>query len=354
MQQKKNDPNEGLRRLNEAIASGNAGNFYIFHGDERYLLDRSLAALRKQICPGGLDSFNYKRYEGKTVQISELRDAIDTLPLFAERTLIEIHDFDIFKDEQKQKLNELFSDLPEYVCLVFIYDVVPYKPDGRVKIDAQILKNAQVVEFALQEQAKLIKWISTHFETSGKRISASDSAYLALITGGYMSGLHTEINKITAYARSETITRPDIDAVVTPVTEAVVYKLTDALAAHDNIKSMQILDDLLSMQEAPHKLIFSISLKMRQLLAARICIDASAGRAELMEMCGIKYDFQAKSLMETARRMTLAECRDAVLNCSETALDLNSSPEAETRLIELVLKLALGRTEGSAFNGEYS
>jgi len=331
---------DGYRRLAEAFAGGQIGSFYIFHGDERYLLERSLWELRRRMCPDGLDGFNYKRFEGKNIPVKELDDAIDTLPAFAERTLIEVHDFDIFKSDDKQRLSEILSDIPDYACIVFIYDIVAYKPDGRQKINAEILKHADVIEFTVQDQDNLVKWIRRHFADAGKQISVPDAEYLAFITGGYMSALYGEIGKTAAYAKNETVSRSDIDAVVIPVLDTVAYKLTDALVRREHADAMRILDELLQMREAPHKLLFNISLKMRQLLAARICIEDSSGMDWLMGVCGLRQEFQAKTLLATARKTTLARCKKAVLLCAETAYELNSAPEPESRLAELVAKLA--------------
>ena len=339
----KNKSIDGYRRITESIASGQIGSLYIFHGEERYLLERSLAELRRRLCPDGLSGFNYRRFEGKGFTVDELEDAINTLPAFADRTLIEIHDFDIFKCEEKPRLLKLFEDLPDYVCIVFIYDTVPYKPDSRQKINSEILKHADAVEFLIQNQDKLINWIRKHFAGAGKNISAADAEYLAFITGGSMNTLQGEIEKIAAYAMGEAVTRADIDSVVSPVLDAVAYKMTDALARRDYAAAMRVLDELLQMKEAPHKLMFGISLKMRQLLAAGVCIESRLDKAALMDMCGIRQEFQAKSLMDTARRMPLAGMRNAVLLCSETAFELNSTPDPEARLVELITKLAFDR-----------
>ena len=100
---------------------------------------------------------------------------------------------------------------------------------------------------------------------------------------------------------------------------------------------------LSNYREAPHKLLFSISLKMRQLLAARVCIDSKSGSSVLMDICNIRHEFQARFLLDTARKMTLTDCRDAVLHCAATACELNSSPEPEARLKELIAKLAYSK-----------
>jgi len=339
----KNKSNDDYKAFLAALKSGEIGCFYIFHGEERYLLRHCLTGLRDLLCPSGLNGFNYKRYEGKALTIDELSEAIDTLPNFSERTLIEIHDFDIFKanESDKKRLGEILSQLPEYVCIVLIYDALDYKPDRRVKANSAILQYASVVEFSVQEQSLLIKWIAKHFADAGKRISSADAGYLALITGGYMSTLLGEIEKTAAFARDEVITRADIDAVVTPVLDAVVYKMTDAIAKRDHILAMNIMDELLRMKEAPHRLLFSISLTMRQLMAARVCIESKRHVKDLMQMCNLRYDFQAKALMDTARNMNISGCRKAVLHCSQAALELNSTTEQEACLTELILKLAL-------------
>lgn len=341
MPQKKKPEGDSYKSLTAALSSGQIGRLYIFHGDERYLLEHSLGRIRQIICPGGLDGFNYKRFEGNRLSANDLEDAVNTMPAFADRTLVEIHDFDIFGSDQKPRIAELLADLPDYVCIVFIYTTLQYKPDGRQKLNTAILKCADVIEFNVQDQDKLVKWIIRHFQDAGKRISAADAQHLAFITGGYMSSLHGEIEKVAAYASKDAISRSDIDALVTPVLDTAVYKLTDTLMRREYVEAMQILDELLRMREAPHKLLFSISAKMRQLLAARISIDSGGlGRNELMDLCGIRFDFQLKLLMDTARKTPLARCRAAVLSCAETAYRLNYSPEPEACLIELVTKLA--------------
>ena len=332
---------QGYDSLSSSIKSAELDTLYIFHGEERYLLEHSLVNIRKLLCPDGLDGFNYKRFEGKDIEIDDIEDAVNTLPAFTEKTLIEIHDYDIFKGDSKERLVDIFSDLPDYVCLIFVYNTVEYKPDNRQKISKELLKNATVIDFVVQDQDKLVKWIKRHFSDAGKNITTNDAEYLAFITGGLMATLKGEIEKTAAYSKQEVISRQDIDAVVTPILDTVAYKLTDAIVNRNNKQTLIILDELFQMREVPHKLMFSISLKMRQLLAARICIENKLDKSKLMEVCGIRHDFQARNLLETARKTSLTSCRRAVLSCAQTALELNSMTEPEARMIELVTMLAL-------------
>jgi len=331
--------NNNYDNLLSSLKSGEIGTFYIFHGEERYLLDYCLGQLRAKLCPDGLDGFNYKRYDSKNLSLDELEEAINTLPAFAERTFIEVHDFDIFATNVRERICKIVSDLPEYVCLLFVYNTVAYKPDGRVKQNKEIQKNANIVEFVVQDQEKLVKWVKRHFTDAGKKIDTQEAEYISFITGGLMSTLKGEIEKVAAFSKSDIIIRDDIDAVVSPVLDAVTFKLTDAIVSGNFKLSTQILGELFQMREAPHKMIYSISLKLRQLLVARVCIENGLGKTHFMEMCGIRHEFQARGLWATANKSTLSDCKASVIHCSETALDLNSTTDPEARIVELLLRL---------------
>lgn len=339
MAQKRASGGESYKEHADSLKAGKPESLYIYHGDERYLRDSCLGELRRRVCPDGTGGFNYRRYDGRNLSVDELEDAVNTYPVFAERTLVELHDYDIFDNEEKLRLAVVFSGLPDYVCVVIVFDTIPYRPDGRQKADKEILKNARVVEFSVQDQSMLVKWITRHFRDAGKSIRPADAEYLVHITGGYMATLDGEIEKTAAYAAGETVTRADIDAVVTPVLDAVIFKLTDAIIRRDNSVALRVLDELLRMRETPQLLIYSISLKMRQFLAARVCIDSKAGVAALIGICGIKHEFQARMLMDTARKTTRKRCCESVLLCSDTAYALNSAPEPEARLTEFIVKL---------------
>jgi DNA polymerase-3 subunit delta len=347
MATKKQDRHESaeLDALKDAIAKGVPERLYIFYGEERYLLENYLDKLRKLLTAGGFSDFNHRHFDGQGLSVEELAEACDTLPAFAERSLIEVHDFDIFKagDEVRQKLAALFSDLPDYVCLVFVYDTVEWNPDNRLAFTKELKKTAKLVEFPVQEQSRLVKWIRSHFAENGKTIDTATCEYLAFVTGGLMTSLNTEIDKISSFAAEDVITRAHIDDIVTPVLDAVAYRLTDHIAAGNFDAAAAVLFDLLCMREPPHKLIYSVTLKLHQLLTARLLYENMLGEKELMKMCDIKFEFQARNLLSSARRTTAAECRRAVLLSADTAYRMNSGGDLESSLTELLIDLAENR-----------
>jgi DNA polymerase-3 subunit delta len=346
MPTKKSTENNEYAELRDALKSGlnNIARLYVFHGEETYLRDSSLASLRELLLPDGTEGFNYRRFSGR-VDPGDLREAIETAPFLAERSLVEIWDYDFSKD--LSALVPLLRALPEHVCVVFVCDTTEFKPDRRQKLAAELIKLASVVEFRVQEQNKLVPWIRRHFDARGKKISPSDAEYLAFITGGFMNSLVGEIDKITSYTLGDTVTRREIDALVTPVLEAEIYNLTDAVARRDFRDAGGILARLFALREAPQKIIFSLSRTMRQLLLARLYLDGGLGQSELMRDAGIRADFSARKIIGSARGMSVSECRRAVLLCCDAALELNSGGD-EATLTELLARLALPSGRKSA------
>lgn len=335
-------------KLKKDLREGTPETVYVFWGDERYLLSFYLGELRKKILAGGMAEFNHRRFDGRTLSLESLAEAIDTLPVFAERTLIEINDFDVFggREEIKLALKQMIDTLPEYVCLVFVYDTIEFKVDGRSKINAEMKKKMSVVEFRQQDQSDLLNWIARRFKALDKSIDRPTAEYLAFVSGGLMTPLIGEIEKVSAYNTDRIITRESIDAVVTPVLDAVTYKLTDAILQRRFDDAADILSDLLAMQEPPHKMIYSISLKMRQLLMAKICTENAKSYAYLMEACSIRADWAAKSLMSNAGKVSLSWCRNAVKKCSQTALRMNSENTDYSELLsQLLVELAALRRD---------
>ena len=156
--------------------------------------------------------------------------------------------------------------------------------------------------------------------------------------------MESEIEKVSAYSKQPDITRADIDAVVEPALDAVTYKLTDAIAGGRFGDAARVLDELLRMREPPHRLSYGISAKMRQLLAARVCLESGFNADTLKEICSIRHDFQARGLISAARGMGLEACRKAVTACSQAAFDMNNGFDARGCLTDLLARLAVIRS----------
>ena len=174
--------------------------------------------------------------------------------MMAERTLIVVTDCDLYKlgEEQRTRLIALLDDFPEYCCLIFVYDLVEYKPNKTYKkLYAALSDKAQEVRFEPQDKSDLINWIARRFRATGHDIDARTAEHLMFTCGSLMTGLVPEIEKISAYAKGRTVTVEDINAVADPVLDAVVFDMTNAITKRDYGRASELLGQLLKKQEEP-------------------------------------------------------------------------------------------------------
>ncbi len=333
-----------VKQLKSDLSAGTLGQLYIFHGEEAYLRDFYLGQMKKKLLPGGMEAFNLHTFQAKECDPKALGQVIDCLPMMSERTMVVVYDYDLFKApaDQREAMTALFADLPDYVCLVFVYDLIEYKPDARTKLAAAIKAHGMAVKFTRQEQGDLVDWIRRRFKALDHDIDSELARYLIFLCGDLMTGLISEIGKIGAYAQHRAVTRADIDAVAIPQLDAVVFQLTDAIAAGDFDKASSVLSDLLHMGEPPIKLLSVLGRQLRQLYSARLAMEERKGAGYLVELWGMRSAYPAQKLMDAARRFDRNWCRYAVLEAARTDLAMKSQAGAdgEELLIDLILKMA--------------
>jgi len=303
----------GYEALRAAIKAGVPANLYIFYGEERYLLQTMARQLKELLIPGGFEEFNYHRLTGKGLTVQELAETAEAMPMMAEHTLITVTDMDIFKLDESQRtaLIDLLGDFPPYCTLVFLYEQVPYKRDGKMKkLCAALNEYVQEVEFVQQERSDLLKWLKRRFAATGHDIDQTAADHLLFTCGSLMRGLIPEVEKIAAYAGHERITVEDIDAVAEPVLDARIFDMTNAVTARNYDRAAAILADLLRMQTEPIAILAALGKELRRLYTARL--DGGKDRVWLKELWSMSSDYPAKLLLQAAKNVDHDWCRQAV------------------------------------------
>ena len=340
---KKQPAANALQELKAALKNKDLGRLYFFHGEETFLLNHYLNQVKKQLLDPLTESFNFHRLTNETFDIRDFADAVENLPMMAEYTLVQVDDIDLFKmnEGDRTKMAEILSDIPDYCTVVFTYLTAQWKPDKRLKkLWEAVEGSGTIVEFAKQDQRDLIAWVTRHFAAHGKRITNELCAYLIDITGGTMTALSGEIDKICAYSGADEIKKTDIDAVTEPVLDAVVFQMTDLLSAGRYDQALLKLQQLLKMQQEPLAILGAVGGHFRRIGTARTLLDNGRNSSELQKLCGIP-DYPARKTMEAARRFRPEFCRKAAQLVIETDYKMKTSFDDSERLLELlILQLA--------------
>ena len=341
---KKQEKDTSLQELKSHLKNKDIQRLYFFHGEEAFLLNHYLTQIKKQILDPLTESFNYHRFTSETFDIRDFADAVENLPMMAEATFVQVDDIDLFKlsESDRTRMTEILSDIPDYCTVVFTYLTAAWKPDKRLKkLWDAVDSNGFVVEFEKQNQRDLVAWVQRHFTANKKRIDPNLCVYLIEITGGTMTALSGEIDKICAYSGSDEIHKSDIDAVTEPVLDAVVFQMTDLLGAGQYADAFAKLQQLLKMQEEPIKILGAVGGHFRRISTARILSDNGRPASELQRLCAPMPDFAARKTMEAARRFKPEFCAKAAELILETDYKMKTSFDDNERLLELlILQLA--------------
>lgn len=336
---KKQAPDTGLRDLKQDLKNKKPGRLYFFYGEETFLLSYYLDKLKKLILDPVTESFNFHRFNEENWSITEFSDAQEMLPMMAERTMIQVDGVDPFKlpEEDRNRLAVLFRELPDSCTVIFTFLATEWKPDKRMKKLWEAMSDTgSMVEFARQEQKDLLPWVARHFAAHEKRISQEDCLYLIEITGGTMTALNGEIEKICAFSGAPAICRADIDAVTEPVLDAVVFQMTDMLCAGNYSGALEKLNQLFKMQQEPIPILGAIGSSFRRLTAAKIFLDRGKTPYDLQQFLGI-WDKAARQAMTAARNLPASFLQHASELIVQTDYRMKTSFDDPERLLEMML-----------------
>ncbi len=345
---KQQTENTALQQLKQDIRAKIPGRLYVFYGEEMFLLRHCLDQLRRTVVDELTESFNFHSLNSENFEIRTLADAVENLPMMAQRTMVQVDDIDLFKlpEDSREKLADILSDIPDYCTVVFTYETTSWHADSKAKKLYEAISAGQVVEFAKQGQRDLIVWITRHFAALGKQISPDLCSYLIDITDGTMTSLSGEIKKIAAYSGADAICRADIDAVTEPVLDAVVYRMTDQLGEGNYGQALLTLQQLFKMQEEPIGILGAVGGHFRRLATARTLLDHGKGAAELMKLYKMK-EYPAKKAIQACRKFSPAFYAKAAERILETDRQMKTSFDESERLLEmLILQLSVEARNG--------
>ena len=339
--------NAGYDRLRRAIKDASPARAYLFYGEESYLRQTYVQQLQSLLIPKGSEDFNLHRLSGGRLTAQDVADAVETMPMMAQNTLVTVTDWEIFKldEAQRGQLIDLLEDLPEYCTVVFIYDTVAYKPDKKMKkLTAAIDKNVEVVEFEGQSRDALVRWLQKRFRALDHDIDLTTADYMLFYCGTMMDNLISEVSKVAAYAKAPQITTADIDAVAEPILDARIFDMTNHISKGAYDKATAVLADLLRMQTEPIVILGAIGKELRRLYTARMAIDNGKDRFWLMELWQMRSDYPAKLLLQAARNVDHAWCKRALTACQTLDRRMKSEKniDREGELVRFVMELARG------------
>ena len=292
---------------------------YLFFGEEGYL--------KKQYRNKLLQAWNP---DGDTMK--EVISLGESMPFFSDRRIILLENTGFFKN-QCPELAEYLNNLPDYLYLLFVEDEV----DKRSKMFKSVKQIGRVVDFAVQDEKTLMRWVLGIMKREGKQITQRDMEHFLSKTGTDMSNIEKELEKLLCYTMDRSvITGEDIDAVCTTQINNRIFAMVQAVAEQNQKKALDLYYDLLALKEPPMRILFLLARQFNLLLQVKELQRLGCDQKMIASRMGLQ-SFVVRNYTGCTGRYTTAQLRQAVEDFTQTEEEVKTGRLSDVLSVELLI-----------------
>lgn len=241
---------------------------YLVHGEEALLALEAADALRQAAREQG-----YQEREVLTVEAgfdwSQLRDAMSSVSLFAERKLLEIRIPNGKPGtEGAEALQQLAAQPPQDTVTLITLPKLE-RAQQQSKWFQALEKLAVTVEARPVGRAELPSWISRRLKAQGQSLGGEALAFFVDRVEGNLLAARQEVDKLALLYPAGELTLEQLRAAVANVARFDVFHLSESWLAGDVPRVLRMLDGLMAEGEAPVLVLWSLTEDVRMLLRLR-------------------------------------------------------------------------------------
>ena len=318
-----------------------APHVFVLWGEEVFLKSHYVKQLKELLQPDCMEELNVFRFDGKEYDIRRVDEAIEALPVMADKKLLLFSDSFIFKPDGRTGAKsayrdywaERLRDIPDYVSILFDESEI----DKRSALLKQADKIGACVEFSYMMENEMVRWTQKLFTVLGTQISAQNAAYLNEMTQGGMMAVRREAEKLAAYCLGRpSVTRADIDLLVMPTIEGKVFDMVAAMLQHNAEAALKLLDDLFVLKFDANQILPPIIYNADKLLQTKLLMQSGADKSAIVSKLKISR-FAASRCMRDSTKYSVQDLERLVHRLSETDGFIKSNSMDNESLVSLLV-----------------
>lgn len=205
---------------------------YVFLGNEINIIKKKIDSLVDE-----LKIDNIIKYDYDSVSIDDILNEINYVDLFNEKKLLIVSNFTFkkIKDKEEKALSNYINHMNDNVIILKCIDE---KLDTKKELIKLVNDKCKVIELKKMDYKTLHEYVTKIFSDNNKRITYNQIKNILSLCENDTDSVLNEVNKLLLYKMdSDTITDEDIENVISKNSEKEMFKLNDAVMAH-NIPNM--------------------------------------------------------------------------------------------------------------------
>lgn len=304
---------------------------YLLYGEERYLKKQYKDKLRGALCSPD-DTMNSHAYEGKNPPIGEIIDLAETLPFFAQRRVILIENSGLFKSGGEQ-MAEYLNAQNESTVFVFVETEV----DKRSKLFKAAAGKGCAVEFVVQDENTLKRWVAGILKREGKKVTESTVQLFLSKTGTDMENIYMELEKLICYCLDrDVVTSEDVETVCTARITNHIFDMVDAIADKRSSVALQLYYDLLALKEPPMRILFLIARQCNILLQVKEMKNKGHAGKDIAGAVGVP-SFAVNKYLNQAAKFKAPVLQNAVRKCVDAEEAVKTGRMNDVMSVEMLI-----------------
>jgi DNA polymerase-3 subunit delta len=337
-------PHELLARL----AKGKPVPAILLAGSDSYLREMCRKKIADTFVDPGMRDWGIRKFSADDDEVAEILGQAQTMPMLAPHQVIFVSDVEALERLEETRRDALVKQLAEYLDNPAPFTVLVFEAtalDQRMRLAKMFAEKTVTVTVELSTdadaRAKLAAPLAIGMANElGADLEQDAAEELCNILGGELAAIHTEIEKLSAYAgERKKITRADVALLVISSQKYEVWDLADMLAERKAAQALEFLDSLLREGEAAVALLGGLAWMYRKLLEAQ---ELPPGTNGWQAASRLKMRADAADLaVRRARKFPKSQLTSGLSSLYEADSRLKSGGHSQRAVMEfLVTQLA--------------
>ena len=341
-------PELNEKELKAHIKSEEPYPIYLVCGDEDYLKKHYTDLLTSKFVSPDFESFNLDRFEGKSLDLRDVFDKAEMMPMMAERRCIVVENCKLegMNEADLELLDSYCSNPADFSTIIFHQKNSDFSLAKAKKAVTCIQKAGAVCVLNKRQGADLIKPLISSAKKQNCILTNQMANYLVSVVGDDFNTLINELSKVCHYCGEGEITKRHIDDVAVKTDDAKIYLLTKALIAGDFDKAFEVLHILLRQKTEPEYILGTLVSTYVDMYRAKISVSCGERAEALSEPFKYgKLEFRLTNGGRDASKMTVETLRLCLEELSKADMKLKNGRDMPTVVLEqLMVKLFIIRS----------
>jgi DNA polymerase III subunit delta len=296
-------------------------NVYLIYGKQEYRLEQALDRLRSRLAQVADLDFNLQTFRAEGTRAEEIISACNTMPFMSDRRLVIVRDVDKLPKADLDQLAAYARDPPPTTPLVLVAESI----DRRTGLFTAVDKLGGVAEYKAPKKSEYPSAVVEMFKARGRSVGRDGAEILVKAVGHDLPRLSLEVEKVIAFAGdARTLSRNDVEEVMSSTASTSVFELLDALGSRDCRATLRNATELLSQGETPQGVHAMAVRRIRDLIAVQALV-ARGERTQAIAQALKRQDWQVKDFPRQAGRFSGGELVDALRAAAQADAEMKTS-----------------------------